>query len=117
MRTAALVLSALLGLSMAFSAAGKLRRDPKIIAIMEHVGLNAGQIKALALTELAATVGLLSTSWLPTLGLAAAIGSILYFAGAVIAHSRKHDPIADVAPAVFLTVVAAATAYLISAGS
>lgn len=114
MHTAALALSAFLGLSMAFSAVGKLRRDPKVIAIMEHVGLNAGQIRALAFIELAATVGLLSTTWFATLGALAAAGSIAYFAGAVVAHARKHDPVAEVAPAVFLTLVAAVTTYAIS---
>jgi hypothetical protein len=62
--------------------------------------------------EIAATIGLIAGIWLPALALAAAVGATVYFAGAVAAHLRAHDPAKQGAVA-FLVLAAATVAALV----
>jgi len=93
---------------------GKLRNDPKIVAIMSHVGVRSAQLPILAYLELLGALGLLIGLKVHPLGVLSAVALALYFVGAVIAHVRKNDKVADFAPAVFLALVSAVTAYTIS---
>jgi hypothetical protein len=63
-------------------------------------------IAVLGLLEIAGALGLVVGIWVTPLGIAAAIGLALYFLGAVLAHVRKKDKAADLAPAFVLFVVA-----------
>ena len=108
------VLLALLVFISLMSATGKLRKDPKIVAMMEHVGVKSNQIPLLAYIEILAGVGLLVGLKFHALAVAAATGLTLYFIGAVIAHIRVKDKAADVLPAAFIALISAVTAYLIS---
>ena len=102
---ALIILAALLGLMATFSAAGKLSMKENVVEMLDHVGLNERQIRLLGTVEILGALGLLVGTWIPLLGQLAALGFVLYFAGAVIAHIRVRDGIKDMAPAILLTVL------------
>jgi len=108
---AAVVVSVGLAIALTGSAYLKLVKDPQIIkGIVETVGVPEERLWMLAVLELAGAVGLLiGLAWAP-LGIAAAIGVILYFIGALIGHVRAHDtgPGSITPPAVILLVAVAA---------
>ena len=56
-------------------------------------------------------LGLLLGIWSPWVGLAAGVGLVLYFVGAVVSHLRVSD-IKGIGPAVFMLLVAVATLAL-----
>ncbi|NGN92452.1 DoxX family protein [Nocardioides sp. KC13] len=102
---ATLVLSILFALLLLFSAYGKLTRNPAQAETLEKVGATR-IVPILALLEIAGAAGLIiGLFWWP-LGVAAAIGTTLYFIGAVIAHVRVRDK--AIAPAAVLAVVSVA---------
>jgi uncharacterized membrane protein YphA (DoxX/SURF4 family) len=95
---AAIVLGALL-----LSAYGKLTKNVDQVKTITGVGFPDQYIWALALCELAGALGVfVGLFWWPV-GVAAAIGVILYFILAVAAHLRKRD-YAIQASAVMLTL-------------
>ncbi|MFB8282817.1 DoxX family protein [Nocardia colli] len=49
------------------------------------------QLTVLGSLQIAATVGLLGGIWFPPFAIAAAIGLVLYFGGAILAHIRSGD--------------------------
>ena len=86
----------------AFSGVGKLRRDAKIVHIVhEVVGVPLKYFPYLATCEFAGALGLLLGIWWPLLGVAAGIGLVAYFAGAIASHVRVGD-VAGFGPAAFL---------------
>src|SRR5262245_35329760 len=92
-----------------WSAIGKMRRDPhQVRSIHEIVGVPLKYFPALAACEAAGAMGLLVGILWPPLGVAAGVGLVLYFVGAVVSHLRAGD-VKGVSPALFmLTLVAAA---------
>lgn len=107
---ATVIVSALLAVLLFFSALGKLSRKPKLMDSMAKVGVPADRVWMLAVLEIAAAIGLVvGLFWWP-IGVAAAIGAVLYFVGAVIAHVRKKDP--QIQPAAVILVVAIAALVL-----
>ncbi|WP_328528057.1 DoxX family protein [Nocardioides sp. NBC_00368] len=102
---ATLVLSILFALLLLFSAYGKLTHNPAQAETLEKVGVTR-IVPILALLEIAGAAGLIiGLFWWP-LGVAAAIGTTLYFLGAVIAHVRVRDT--AIAPAAVFAVVSVA---------
>ena len=98
------VVAIVLGLGLAGSASGKIRKDERVTAGLTAVGVPLSWFVPLALLELAGTVGLLiGIGWRP-LGIAAAIGVILYFVGALYFHVRAKDFKGMPVPAVLLIV-------------
>jgi uncharacterized membrane protein YphA (DoxX/SURF4 family) len=88
---ATILVSAVLAALLVFSGAGKLRRDAAQVKVMETVGFPLDKLWLLASAEFAGAVGLvIGLFWWP-LGVAAAIGVILYFIGAVVSHLRVRD--------------------------
>lgn len=107
MTIAALVLSVLLAVVMLGSGVTKLRRTDGMIAQMDAVNVTPAQTPVLGGVEVLAAVGLVvGLLWTP-IGIAAAIGAVVYFAGAVVAHVRAHDK--NLAPAAVLFLLAVAT--------
>ncbi|MDD2817832.1 MAG: DoxX family protein [Candidatus Nanopelagicales bacterium] len=102
---ALIILAALLGLMTAFSAFGKFSMNEKAVEMLVHVGLRERQIRLLGTVEILGALGLLVGIWIPLLGQLAALGFVLYFAGAVIAHIRVRDGVKDMGPAILLTVL------------
>jgi hypothetical protein len=112
MHVAYLVVTILLALMAAFSATGKIRRDPRQVKVVhETVGVPLRYFSLLAACELAGALGLVAGIWWPLLGIAAGIGLDLYFVGATVGHLRVGDA-RGVGPAAFMLVFAAAALAL-----
>jgi len=75
--------------------------------IHETVGIPLNYLPLLAACEFAGAIGLLVGIWWPPLGIAAAIGLILYFVAAVISHLRVGDA-KGMGPAAFMLALAGA---------
>jgi hypothetical protein len=109
---AAVIASVILALAMLASGVMKVLRAPRIVTMMGAVGVTPRQLPALGVLQIAATLGLIAGIWVPALAIAAAIGLILYFAGAIIAHVRAHDP-ASQGAILFLALAAVTLALLL----
>ena len=105
MNIALVILATLLGLMTAFSAVGKFSKNPKAVDMLRQLGITDSQIRLLGIVEVLGALGLLIGIWVPILGLLAAIGFVLYFLGAMIAHVRAKDPMKDMAPALVLLIL------------
>ncbi|CAD5991332.1 DoxX family protein [Agreia sp. COWG] len=105
---ASLVVSALLALAVGGSGAMKLTKNDGVMAGMDAVRVPRDRVWVLGALEVAAALGLIiGIVWWP-LGVAAAIGVILYFVGAIVAHIRVGDTKGLGAPAVLLVLGVAA---------
>jgi uncharacterized membrane protein YphA (DoxX/SURF4 family) len=112
MSIAYLVITILLAAIVTFSGIGKIRHDPRIVQIIhEVVGVPLKYFSLLAACEFAGAAGIVLGIWWPYLGMAAGIGIVVYFVGAVVAHLRVGD-VKGVGPSAFLLVVAAAALAL-----
>ena len=112
MHTAYLSITILFAAMVAFSAVAKVRRDPKIVHVIHGVvGVPLEFFPLLAACEFAGALGLLLGIWSPWVGLAAGVGLVLYFVGAVVSHLRVGD-IKGIGPAGFMLLVAVATLAL-----
>ncbi len=86
------VVAVLLALMLPMSARLKLIQDKRIVdGIHGRLGVPLGLFPFLAACEIAAAVGLVVGIWWAPLGIAAAVGLVLYFVGALGAHLRKAD--------------------------
>src|SRR4051794_461474 len=92
MTIAYLAVTVLFALMTTFSAVMKIRRDPNVVKIIhEVVGVPMKYFPLLAACEIAGAAGLILGIWFPPLGIAAAVGLVLYFVGAVGSHVRVGD--------------------------
>lgn len=86
------VVTVLLAAMLVMSASGKLKQQEQVVAIIGGtVGVPLRYFPVLAGLELAGAAGILAGLWLPPLGIAAAIGLVAYFVGALIGHLRVGD--------------------------
>jgi uncharacterized membrane protein YphA (DoxX/SURF4 family) len=106
----AAVISALLAFAVIASALGKLTKHPKIVGNLAALGVPADWLPRLAIAEIAGGIGLLVGLAVPAIGVAAAIGLIIYFVGAVITHVRARDK--EIAGAAILGAIAVAALVL-----
>ena len=112
MGTAYPVTTILVAALVLFSALGKIRRDPHIVQVVhEIVGVPLKYFPALAACEAAGAMGLLLGILWPPLGVAAGIGLMLYFLGAVVSHLRVGD-VKGIGPALFMLTLAAGALVL-----
>ena len=112
MGTAYLVITIVLAAMAAFSGLGKLRRDPKIVHIIhEVVGVPLKYFPHLAACEFAGALGLVLGIWWPFLGMAAGIGLVVYFVGAIVSHVRVGD-VKGIGPAAFMLIISVAALAL-----
>jgi DoxX-like family len=89
--TAATVVSVLLAAMLAYSAYGKLTRQPAMIESVDRVGFPREKLAHLAVILLAGAAGLLlGLLWAPV-GIAAAAGVVAYFVVTVAFHARAGD--------------------------
>lgn len=103
------VVSVILAVLLTLSAAMKLQRNPQVVdSVHGVVGFPLDRFWILALLELAAAAGLVIGLWVAPLGIAAAIGTVAYFVGAIIAHLRVSDTKGAANPAVPLALSIAA---------
>ena len=107
MHIAYLVLTVVFALMVAYSGVGKIRRDPLPVRVVhETVGVPLKYFPLLAACEFAGAMGLVVGIWWPLIGVAAGIGLVFYFVGAVVSHLRVGD-VKGIGPAVFMLVLAA----------
>jgi hypothetical protein len=93
---------------LAASAIFKLRRDPRVVAVIHDlIGLDLKWFPWLAACELVGAAGLLLGLVWPPIGMAAAVGLVVYFACAVGAHLRVGD-VRGIGPASFVLTLSAA---------
>ena len=85
------IVGIVLALMLLFSAYAKLTRNQKLVDGFASIGVPLGILPFLAVCEIAGAVGLVIGIWWAPLGIAAAVGVVLYFVGAVGAHLRKSD--------------------------
>jgi len=108
MDTAYLATTAVVALLVAFSGVGKIRRDARQVRVIhETVGVPLKYFPLLAACEFAGGLGLIVGTWWPPLGVAAGIGLVLYFVGAIVSHLRVGD-VKGIGSAAFMLVLAAA---------
>lgn len=99
---ATVIVSLIFAAALTASAVGKFTQQESPMAVMDTVGFPRDKVWLLGVAEVAGAVGLIIGLWWWPLGVAAAIGTLLYFVGAIIAHVRVGDK--QIAPAVALAV-------------
>jgi hypothetical protein len=105
------VVSTLLAAALAYAAVRKLSHRPEVVRSYSRVGVPEDRLDHLAVILLAGAAGLLvGLAWAP-IGIAAAIGVIVYFLLAVAAHVRADD-LQNVATPVVIELVAVAALVL-----
>lgn len=105
------IIGVLLALALLGSATAKLTRNKQVVDTLTGVGVPLGMFPFLAGCEIAGAIGLVIGLWYAPLGIAAAIGVVLYFIGAVGAHVRKSD-FKGLPPAAGLLAIGAVTLIL-----
>jgi uncharacterized membrane protein YphA (DoxX/SURF4 family) len=112
MAIAYLVITILLAAIVTYSGVGKIRHNPHIVQVIhEVVGVPMKYFPLLAACEFAGAVGVIAGIWWPPLGMAAGVGLVIYFVGAVVSHLRVGD-VKGIGPAAFLLVLSAAALVL-----
>lgn len=91
----------------AYSAALDFVRYPKILVAMTRAGVSQSWLTTLGVLKAAGAVGLLVGLVVPPIGIAAAVGLVLFFVAAIVVHLRAHDGSFGLA-AVFLVLAVAA---------
>ena len=98
----------LMALLVTVSGVAKLRRSPHVVKIInEVVHVPLKWFSWLAACEFAGAIVLLVGIAWPLIGLAAAVGLVIYFLGAIIAHLRVRDIKGINSPAFLLGVAVA----------
>jgi uncharacterized membrane protein YphA (DoxX/SURF4 family) len=107
---AAAIVSSLMALALVVSGRGKLVKDPQQMKTMTTVGFPEDKLWLLAAAEIAGAAGVVAGLFWWPIGVAAAIGVVLYFLGAIGAHLRVKDK--SFAPALVMLLVAVAALVL-----
>jgi hypothetical protein len=97
-----------------FSATLDFIRYKQVLINMAKAGVSESWITMLGTLKAASALGLLVGIGVPLIGMAAAIGLILFFVGAIITHLRAHDYSFGLA-AVFLLLAVAALVLRLAA--
>ena len=85
-----------LALALAASALALFRAPRGIEQLLNGIGVPSSTFAALGGITLAGAAGLVIGIWVPVVGVLAALGVMLYFAGAITLHVRARDP--NIAP-------------------
>jgi energy-coupling factor transporter transmembrane protein EcfT len=85
------IICALLAVLLLVSAYTKSARSQQLVDGLTALGVPLGLFPFLAICEIAGAAGLVIGIWYAPLGIAAAVGLVLYFIGAAAAHIRKND--------------------------
>ncbi|BCJ50540.1 hypothetical protein Asp14428_20150 [Actinoplanes sp. NBRC 14428] len=101
------VVAVLLSLVLLMSARADITRDPKIIETLKALGVRDSWFLPLGLVKIAGALGLLAGIAYRPLGIAAAVGVVLYFVGAVVTHLRAGDRKGVGTPAAIMVVAVA----------
>ncbi|MET7656098.1 MULTISPECIES: DoxX family protein [unclassified Streptomyces] len=101
------VFASLLALTLIASGRAKLVRDEKITEGMHKIGVPDSWFPRLSALEIVGALGLIVGIFYRPLGIAASVGIIGYFIGAIITHLRAKDTKGLPMPTVLMVVAAA----------
>ncbi|MFI6008652.1 DoxX family protein [Streptomyces sp. NPDC051243] len=101
------VLAVLVSVLLVFSGRSMLVKDKDIVETLTRLGVPNSWYTMLALLKFAGALGLLIGIFYRPLGIAAAVGVVLFFIGAVISHLRVKDVKGVPVPFVLVLVSAA----------
>jgi DoxX-like family len=107
------IVTVVLAVAAIGSGIGKIVKHPKVLESFDHLGVPRSWLIPLAGCELAGAAGVLIGLVVGPLGLAAGVGLVLYFSGAVATHIRAKDK--NYLPPAVLAVLAIASVILRSA--
>src|SRR5438309_6016513 len=107
MFTAYVIVSVITAAANIFSAVCDFVRYKQVSIAMAKAGVPDSWMTTLGILKAAGALGLLAGIGVPSIGTAAAVGLILFFAGAIIVHLRARDYSFGLA-AVFLSLAVAA---------
>ncbi len=110
MFAACVVVTILLALALLGSAVAKFTRSQRVVTQLTGLGVPIGWFPLLGAAEVAGGLGLLVGLALPPVGIAAAVGVILYFTGAVATHVKAGD--SAIAPPAVLGLLAVVSLLL-----
>ncbi|MDX6249621.1 MAG: hypothetical protein QOF10_2981 [Kribbellaceae bacterium] len=103
------VIAILLAPALIMSAYTKLTRNERVVQTFTgQLGVPLGLYPFMAACEIAGAAGLIIGLWYGPLGIAAAVGLVLYFVGAIVTHLRKGDFKGVLSPLVILIIAVAA---------
>jgi hypothetical protein len=91
MFTAYLIVTFLAAVANIFSATYDFVRYEKVSIAMAKAGVPESWMTTLGILKAAGAVGLLVDIGVPVIGMAAAMGLIVFFVGAIITHLRGRD--------------------------
>ena len=107
-----LVITVLFAMIVSYSGIAKIRRDPRVVQVIhETIGIPLKYFALLAACEFAGAAGLIVGLWWQLAGIAAGIGLVVYFIGAVASHLRVGD-FKGIGPAAFMLALAVAVLAL-----
>ncbi|MFQ6395336.1 DoxX family protein [Nocardia sp. KC 131] len=104
MFVAVVIISVLLAAMLSMSAYFKITRRPQFVEGYAAIGVPDSWLNPLAALLLAGAAGLLVGLWLAPIGIAAAVGLILYFLGGIGFHAKAKDWKGLPVPTVILVV-------------
>jgi len=112
--TAYVAVTVLAAAANAFSATLDFIRYKQILINMAKVGVSESWITILGILKAAGALGLLIGIGVPLIGIAAAVGLVLFFVAAIITHLRARDYSFGLALVFLLLAVAALVLRLTS---
>lgn len=107
MFTAYLIVTVLVAAANIFSATLDFIRYKQILINMSKVGVPESWINMLGILKAAGALGLLVGIGVPLIGIAAAVGLVVFFVGAIFTHLRARDFSFGLAVVFLLLAVAA----------
>lgn len=110
MYTAFLIVTIAAALWVGFSGFSLFRKSEFVVKPLTDYGVPRAWWPWLAAAKTAGAVGLLAGLWVPVLGVAAGVGLVLYFLGAVVTVLRARSYATVVFPVLYLVPVVAALA-------
>jgi hypothetical protein len=95
--------------ALTYIAVNDLIRAEWVLAFMTKVGVPESSLVPLATVHLAGALGLLLGIGIPVMGIAAGVGLVLLFAGALLTHVRAHaEAVSYAFPGTFLLLAVGA---------
>lgn len=115
MHVATVVVTVALAVLMVTAAVRKLSHHESVVESYRRAGVPERMLSPLAAVLLAGAAGLLLGLWWAPVGVAAAVGTVGYFVGAIWFHIRAGDARRLPTPAVYLALAVAAVILKIAA--
>lgn len=110
MTAAYLIVTALAVLANFYSASTVFTRNPELLGNMARLNIPERQLLPLGVLKAAGALGLLAGIVVPAVGVAAGVGLVLYFVGAIVVVLRAHFYAHIPYPVIFFLLAAAAMA-------